>query len=134
MELKIAINVVRRGITEVTWYEEKAKEFREAFELVVSTAEAVEKWRGKLPEPQGKSDEHIPDDKEEAYRLGYQDAIDDCAAAYVANMPTVEDLSQEFGAMMCEDKHSHKVMDVDLLCDLAKLAHDIFAGKASKQK
>ena len=74
MELKKAIKVSRLYVTSNT-------ELAEALDMLIATAELVEAMRGKLIVGENQS---------------VQKCIDDCAAAYIANMPTVEEIECRF--------------------------------------
>jgi len=130
MELREAIDKVRN----ILEYQQNINLLEDidvkAFELLIQTAEAVEKMRGNFSEVEpaklGSENSH----EYRFYELGEKRMREKCAAAYVANLPTVEEIRNVLTSIYT--KQAKYMTDRLMLADMAKEIHDLFAGKASK--
>jgi hypothetical protein len=129
MELKEALKVLEGYV----FFDDSG----EAIKTISATASLVEAMRGKIPNekeenyhPSGRQygtcEEYICND----YGKGYNQAIDDCAAAYIANMPTVEEIESElFQAWQkCPIKDGDSY-DLGVARSMAKAVHALLVSK-----
>ena len=142
MELKEAIIVGQECLKIMGDTYDKWPRENEAEKVLVETASLVEAMRGKLPEKikHEHSEYECPicESYQEDYyceveKHTYNQAIDDCAAAYVANIPSVSKIRNilkqyDFG-LIESDSPSGEIWDRETL-DLASAEiHSLIVGK-----